>query len=367
MRSWFTIAVTSVFLSAAGMAVAFNPITDLASDPSEEQVSYPTASAPCPDPDGDQACNQFNPATGFHADGEWNPVLQVVAFLATSERVITIPVGGADPACGGAPSFFNLAGGTGQAQRGFCWSTDPAAGDFYTSSWIVGGGTTARIKHYDPAGTFIEEFIPPIDPATGSDMQISGLGMDYANGHMWGILRNNNPSGGPAPVSRLVEFEFVAGAPVLKQGPLDMPWNGGPSDRSSAGLEYNNSDCTIVALRQDALNSGGESTELTVVQDNVPAGVGGVSFLGFCGIPNNPCSGGGPGVNRPWGIAVVEDAPLRVIFSDLNIGPGPPPNCATISQPGDFHITNLPPVAGACISTAVEPSTWGRIKSNYAR
>lgn len=359
MRSWCTIAVTTVFLSAAGTAVAFNPITDLASDPSVEQVTYATASAPCLDPDGESACNEFT-ANGFQADGEWNPVLQVVGFCATTERIVIYPVGAADPNCGGAGSFFNLSV-TGQAQRGFCWGPDPAVGDFWTGSWTIAPSAVARLRHYDPTGVFIEE-AQFADVGNPGDMQCSGLAMDYERKHMWAILRNNNPEGGPAPVSRLVEFDMTTGYPVLRQGPMDMPWDGGPSTVSSAALEYNNIDCTIVALRQDANNIG--VTQLTVVQDNDPAGLGGVSHLGFCQIPNAPCTGGGPSVNRPWGIAVIEDAPVRVMFTDLNLE-GPP--CGAVVNPIDAHITNLPPVTGTCGVTAVEPSTWGRIKSNYAR
>jgi hypothetical protein len=154
----------------------------------------------------------------------------------------------------------------------------------------------------------------------------------------------------------------ASGTPVLIQGPIPVPWNGGPSAVSSAGLEYNNHDCTIVALRQDANNLG--VTELTVFKDNNPTGLGAPTFLAFCNVVNTPCTGGGPGSNRPWGISLVEDPNIGdyLLYDDLNLDAG---CAAVVNQAMDLHVLTLPTYQNQCSVVAVEPSTWGQIKGSY--
>jgi hypothetical protein len=345
MRALLAVAVG--IMATAGAASASSLVFD---DPAPG-TPVPEATAPC---DIDVFCgtHQLIDGSGFIADGEWNPVQLKEGWVTTNETIVII-----DELCG-ASSEFALSGGEyggiGVVTRAFAWGVNPADGDFWTGSWVVAGFAAAQLTHFNPAGVQIASFQIP-DPDTGLNMQISGLGMDHANGHLWGILRNN-PVG---TLSRFVEFDVNSGNPVLIFGPCPTAWNGGPSAVSSAGLEYNSTDCTILANRQDANNVG--TTELTVFQDLNPAGAGPCpAFLGFCNIVNTPCIGGGQGQNRPWGIALVESVPY-VITSDLNLAA----DCATPVLPNDFHILSTPAVTGQCATTAVEPSTWGNIKNNF--
>ncbi len=310
----------------------------------------PDALVPCTD---DVFCSSYTEqAGGYVADGEWNPASNSSGFMTTGgilvivdaicQPLVEIPCSGPN---------FDLS-----VPRGFAWDKDAASGKFWVGSWV--GATTVGLMHMDALGNEIA-FYPIPDPGTGLNIQPSGLAMDYSTGYLWAILRNN-PAG---TVSRFMVFDTNVPdgtQPVVLGGPWDTPWNGGPSAVSSAGLEYRQEDCTIVALRQDSNNLG--VTELTNFQD---VGIAAPTLLGFCSVVNTPCTGAGAGSNRPWGISLSEDPAFGayVLYSDLNLAVG----CGTIDQPQDFHIIALPPFPGECGATAVEPSTWGKIKHDYNR
>jgi hypothetical protein len=312
-----------------------------------------SASAPCTD---DLFCGNIPAAdtTAFYADGEWDPVSGNCGWVSTSETVaFTSSICGWTNTCtlNGFP--FNT---NGTIPRSFAYGL---SGDYWIGTW-TGATDPESITHVSSSCQTIASFVID-DPDTPANYQISGLALDRANNHLWAITRNN-PVG---TISRFVEFDIASGTPVLIQGPFPVPWNGGPSAVSSAGLEYNNHDCTIVALRQDANNVG--VTELTVFKDNNPALLGAPTFLAYCNIVNAPCTGVGSGSNRPWGIALVEDPNLGdyVIYNDLNLDAG----CVAqaIGPPIDLHIATLPSYQNSCDVVAVEPTTWGKIKNDYAR
>ena len=309
-----------------------------------------SASAPCTD---DLFCGNIPAAdtTIFYADGEWDPVSGNCGWVRIAETVaFTNSICGYVNTCtlNGFP--FNT---NGTIPRSFAYGL---SGDYWIGTW-TGAPDPESITHLSSSCQTIASFVID-DPDTPANYQISGLALDRANNHLWAITRNN-PVG---TISRFVEFNVASGTPVVIQGPVAVPWNGGPSAVSSAGLEYNNHDCTIVALRQDANNLG--VTELTVFKDN---GAGAPTFLAYCNIVNTPCTGAGTGSNRPWGIALVEDPVLGdyVIYDDLNLEPG----CGTApTGPAiDLHIVTLPSYQNSCDVVAVEPSTWGQIKNNYNR
>jgi len=350
MRVLFAVAV-SMLMSSAAFAVLDiqNP-----GDPGAGTV-VPDALVPCTD---DIYCSSFTePAGGYIADGEWNPVSNVSGFMTTGGILLLV-----NELCGevgqilpSGPNFDN------SIPRGFAWDKDPASGKFWVGSWAdVCPNPTAfvGIIHLDATGAEIGGYNYSDDPQLGPlcGGQVSGLGMDYATGRMWGIIRNN-PAGTVSKIA-LFDTNVPDGTRPPLLGVWDVPWNGGPSSVSSAGLEYRASDCTIVANRQDANNLG--VTELTTFQD---VGIAQPTLLGYCSIVNTPCVGAGQSTNRPWGISLSEDPAFGayVIFSDLNLAVG----CATIEQPGDLHIIALPQVTGVCGTTAVEPSTWGQIKHDY--
>jgi hypothetical protein len=286
---------------------------------------------------------------GFIADGEWDPGSGNVGFVTTNNTIVVIT------AICGLQGETNITGTDfpGPVTRGFAWGIQ--SGDCWVSSWLVGGAPAPKLYHLD--GTFnVLNSYSFLDTGTGLDMQCSGLAMDRDRGHLWAILRNN-PAG---TVSRFVEFDVNVDPPVILQGPFDVPWPGGPSAISSAGLDYNNSDCTLLALRQDVNNVG--ATSLVMFQDMNPSGLGGASLLGECSIANTPCVGAGTTINRPWGIALVEGEPNYVIFSDLNLAA----NCLDIAQPGDFQFISPPNLTGQC-GVAVNPTTWGQVKALYLR
>jgi len=347
MRALLAAAVLVV--ACTGPALA-RQIDATAADP------FPAAqvrsTAPCSD---DVFCSNIPAADSvfFYADGEWDPTSGNCGWISTTETVaFTNNFCGYLNTCtlNGFP--FNT---NGTIPRSFAFGRN---GDMWIGTW-TGAPDPESIAHVDPNCQTIANFVID-DPDIPTNYQISGLALDWQNNHLWGITRNN-PAG---TLSRFVEWNISSGSPVLIQGPIPVPWNGGPSAVSSAGLDYNQSDCTIVALRQDANNLG--VTELTVFKDNNPAGVGAPTFLAYCNIVNAPCTGGGPGSNRPWGIAVVEDPGIGtyVIYDDLNVDTG----CAAVAnQPIDLHIATLPTYTNLCDAVAVEPTTWGQIKGNYNR
>lgn len=310
-----------------------------------------SAAAPCSD---DLFCGNIPAAdtTLFYADGEWDPVSGNCGWIGIAETVaFTNSICGYVNTCtlNGAP--FNTIG---SVPRSFAFGL---SGDYWIGTWNAAGAEPEQLVHVASSCQTIAAFTID-DPDTPLNCQISGLGLDRANNHLWAILRNN-PAG---TISRFMEFNVASGTPVVIQGPVPVPWNGGPSAVSSAGLEYNNHDCTIVALRQDANNLG--VTELTVFKDN---GAGAPTFLAYCNVVNAPCTGAGQGSNRPWGIALVEDPNLGdyVLYNDLNLPAGCGNN--TVGPPVDLHILTLPAYTNSCDVVAVEPSTWGKIKGNYAR
>jgi hypothetical protein len=286
----------------------------------------------------------------FVADGEYDPVGLRSGFVTTENTIIIV-----DNICG-TQSVTDITGldFPGPVTRSFAWGI--GGGDSWVGSWNAPGFPPPKLYHLDSSFNTLNAYTFP-DPGTGLDMQFSGLAMDRDRGHLWGILRNN-PLG---TVSRLVELNVNVDPPVVIQGPIDMPWPGGPSAVGSAGLEYNNTNCTLLALQQDSNNVG--QTFLVVVQDVDPAGPSsGVALLGECQLTNIPCTGSGQGTNRPWGISFVEVEPAYVIYSDLNLLAG----CQSIGQPADFHIVAGPGVSGLCL-TPVTPATWGQIKASYKR
>ncbi len=344
MRILFAIGIATAVMALAGAAMA----TDMHS-PGDPAPGVPMFSAaPCTD---DVYCGEWDLTAaggGYIADGEWNPNGQV-GFVTTVNSIIVI-----DGICS-SPVVTDITGPDfpGPLTRGFAWGI--GEGDSWVGTWYSATGPQLpKLYHLDATFNVIGTYSFP-DPDTGLDMQFSGLAMDAANGHLWGILRNN-PTG---TLSRFVEIDINQDPPVLTQGPFDTPWPGGPSAVSSAGLEYNSQDCTLLAMRQDSNNLG--DTQMVVFQDDNPsATTEGVTLLGDCSIANTPCVGPGQSSNRPWGLALVEGGANYVIYSDLNLDVG----CGTIGQPADFHIIAPPPFVGVCLSP-VEESTWGQIKSRY--
>jgi hypothetical protein len=341
-------------VAVLGAAFAANTCSALASDihlPADRSAGPVLhAAAPCAT---DMSCGTKTLPDGFVADGEWNPTTQLSGFVTTSAVNTVVVIDGTCQEV--STNTITGADFPGPITRAFAWGVE--TGDSWVGSWrIPPAAPDPKLYHLDASFNVLAVYSFP-DPGTGLDMQFSGLAMDEERGHLWAILRNN-PAG---TVSRLVEFDISVDPPVILQGPIDAPWPGGASAISSAGLEYRSEDCTLIALRQDANNLG--ETSLVTFQDADPAGTTqGVTLLGDCSIENTPCVGAGASSNRPWGIAVVEDAAPHVIYSDLNLDA----TCGVIEQPADFHLVELPPVTGICL-TPVEPSTWGRIKSRYTR
>jgi len=350
MRVLFAVAV-GVLMSSAAFAVLDiqNP-----GDPGTG-VLVPDTLVPCTD---DIYCSDYTEAAGgYVADGEWNPVTNVSAFMSTGGVVVVRnelcgPVGEIFPT---GTSFDN------SVPRGFAWDRDPASGKFWVGSWsdVCPNPTSfIGIIHMDATGQEIMGWSYADDPrlAPQCGAQCSGLAMDYATGRMWAMLRNN-PGG---VTSKFACFD--TSVPDNVRPPLlgvwEVQWNGGPSSVGSASLEYQASDCTIVALRQDSNNLG--VTELTKFQD---VGIANPTLLGYCQLVNTPCVGAGQTTNRPWGFSLSEDPNFGAygIFTDLNLSVG----CANIIQPADFHIIALPQFTGQCGTTAVEPTTWGQIKNEY--
>jgi hypothetical protein len=297
----------------------------------------------------DLFCSADTLEAGFVADGEFDPSNQRCGFVTTNNTIIVV-----NTVCA-TQSETAITGDDfpGPATRSFAWGL--GSGDSWMGTWNV-PGFTPKLYHLDGNFNVIGTFNFP-DSGTGLDMQFSGLALDRDRGHLWGILRNN-PAGTNA---RLVELDINVEPPLVIQGPIDVPWPGGPSAIGSAGLEYNNGDCTLLALHQDTNNVG--ATLLVSLQDVDPAGpASGVTLLGSCQITNTPCVGGGTTTNRPWGLALVDGPPSYVIFSDLNVQG----DCATIDQPIDFHIVAGPQVTGQCL-LPVTQSTWGQIKAGYSR
>ncbi len=351
MRARLVVAGAIVCVIAVLGKAESTPVADrhVAGDPAPLAGGAPAA--PC---SFDQFCSNLTLTQGFVADGEWIPGLPQIGFVTTNNTIVTL-----DGACAVlGQSAITGPGFPGPVTRSFAWGVQ--GGDSWVGSWQVPGGPTPELYHLDSSLGVIASYVFN-DPGTGAAMQISGLAMDADRGDLWAILRNNNPNDPPnPPVSRFVEFDITVDPPVIIQGPIDVPWPGGPSAVSSAGLDYNSQDCTLLALRQDPNNVG--QTALVVFQDLNPSGAGGVTLLGECAIANQPCRGAGTTPNRPWGVALIEGASPYAIYSDLNLLA----DCAMIEQPADFHLAGLPPFSGQC-AAPVTPSTWGQIKARFAR
>lgn len=350
MRVLFAVAA-GLLLSTAAFAVldVENP-----GDSGPIGGGVPDALVPCAD---DIYCGDAaGTTTGFVADGEWNPSTNANGFM-TTEGTLTL----VDPICVGLGVILNLGGPSfdNSIPRGFCWDKDPANGKLWVGSWADASPPTTfvGIIHMDITGAEIASFAIP-DPRTGMPIQPSGLAMDYSTGHMWAMLRNN-PLGTNSAFMLLDTNVPDNVQPVVLFGPCDVAWGpAAPANVGSAGLEYLQEDCTIIALRQDSNSLG--ICELYKFQD---LGATCPTQVGFCNIVNVPCTGAGPSVNRPWGVSVPVDPSFGpyAIYSDISLGVG----CTGIGQPNDLHVVALPPVSGQCGTTAVEPTTWGKIKSDY--
>ncbi len=344
MRVLFAVAV-SMLMSSAAFAVLDiqNP-----GDPGSGPIT-PSSLVACGD---DIFCSNFTePGGGFVADGEWNPVGNVSGFITTSGIVLIKDALCAEVAqiLPAGPNFDN------SVPRGFAWDKSAASGKFWIGSWadVCPNPTSfVGIVHMDAAGAEIGAYAYPALGTCGA--QPSGLAMDYATGHLWMILRNS-PAGTLSKFAVLDTNVPDGTAPVLLGGPWDIDWGTG-----SSGLEYQASDCTIVANQQDANTTG--VAKLWKFQD---VGIAPPVALGSCDYNNLSCTNvaSTDATNHPWGISVSEDPAFGayVLFTDLNRALG----CATLVQPQDMHIIALPQVTGVCGTTAVEPSTWGQIKNQY--
>jgi hypothetical protein len=297
-------------------------------------------------------CNGFteHPDVSWYADGEWRAD-RTIGWVSTGNTIqITDELCGMGPVC--QPMFDPTNGGS--VTRGFAWGI--GAGDFWIGSWEE-PPFPAKLAHVDASCDVIAEY-ELIDPDTGLRYQYAGLAMDTANGHLWGNLRNH-PAGTP---SRFVELNINSGVPVVIQGPMIAPWPEGPSI-GHGGLEYNENDCTLIAMRQDpgATPQAGVA-RIGVFWDRHPAGESGVVFLNECQIfLSAHCTGttDQANPNHPWGISVVAPPDFTyVIFSEINLGP---PYCDVPTPPAisDLSFSSLPVHEGTCNFSAVEPTTWG--------
>ena len=292
-------------------------------------------------------CGLLGPYANTHwiADGEWEPTLDLFGFVsvdATTSRIIVV-----DPnTCG---EVFACDPAFATSYRAFAWGTQ--GGDMWVSGW----NPPVQLFHFDLTCGLIAQFDVGIE--------IAGLAMDFANGHLWAMQRS--PVGGPN--SALWEYDVTTGTPVLIQGPITVNWGGTTPGIGSAGLEYDNSNCSIVALRQDSNNVGRSS--IVVFFDLDPGGAGGVLWLASCDIVTTQfCQGAGTFINHPWGIAVRDTGPTdrRVVITDIDLIDA----CAIPPAGGgpiDLHYYAVPPSLAFCLTTAVEPTTWGQIKTMHKR
>jgi len=353
MRGLLSIFVIGAAVLAAGTVAAVG--NNNTADNSDSNAPPPIAGAPC----GDRLwCTSFaeEPNTSWWADGEWNPVTHNIGWVATSALVAyTGELCELGPVC---DPMIN------KVTRGFSWDPDAASEEYWVSSWHIPPDFIGALTHVDGAScTIIDDFVGfGPDPGTGLPWQFTGLAADYASGTLWAITRNN-PAG---TVSRFVEIDISTSPPTIIQGPIVVPWPEGPASSGSAGLEYRASDCTLVVLRQDVGSPPGAGTaRVAIFSDDNP----GVSYLGECQInltahctsnndPTNP--------NHPWGISVIEADPdfPYAIFSEINLAAG----CAVPAAPAvsDLSFVSLPGYESICEkTTAVEPTTWGRVKNSY--
>ena len=285
------------------------------------------------------------PNTHWVADGEWHPQLNLTGWCtvdATSSSIVFMNPQDCSVLFTCTPAAFTT------SYRAFAWGM--GGGDMWVSGW----NAPVALFHLDIGCNLIAQFDVGI--------QIAGLAMDFANGHLWAMQRS--PVGGPN--SMLFEYDITSGTPILKQGPIPVLWGGTAQGIGSAGLEYDNTNCTIVALRQDSGNIGVSSIE--VFFDLDPPGVGGVLWIANCSITTTAhCSGPGTFINHPWGIALNEGAPPnhKITITDIDLTGGVP-TCAIPAAgagPIDVHYYSVPTSPGFCVTTAVEPSTWGAIKA----
>jgi hypothetical protein len=300
-------------------------------------------------------CNSFteHPDVSWYADGEWRPD-GTIGWVSTGGTIQTT-----DELCGMGPVCAALVDAS--VTRAFAWGI--GAGDQWVGTWEIAGFPPAALIHLDADCNEIARF-SILDPDTGLNLQYAGLAVDTAHGHIWGNLRNN-PAGTP---SRFVELDINGAAPVVIQGPMICPWPEGPSI-GAGGLEYNENDCTLIAMRQDpgAAPQAGVA-RIGVFSDVNPAGVGGVAFLNECQINQTAhCTGTTQQAdpNHPWGISVVASPDFTyVIFSEINLDAA----CAVPAAPAvsDISFCSLPGYETLCgETTAVEPTTWGRVKNSY--
>jgi len=290
-------------------------------------------------------CGTVGPLVNTHwiADGEWEPTLDLLGFVtvdATSSSIVFMDPNTCTTFFTCNPSVFTT------SYRAFTWGIN--GGDMWVSGW----NEPVLLYHLDVGCNQIAVF-------NIAGLQIAGLAMDYANGHLWAMQRS--PVGGPN--SNLLEFDITSGIPELIQGPIPVSWGGAGPGIGSAGLEYDKTTCSIVALRQDSNNVGVSFIE--VFADLDPSGPGGVAYLANCDITTSQfCTGPGTFVNHPWGLALKENAApdRKVIITDIDLVAGcgiPGPGAGPI----DFHYYPLPAAPPACAATSVETATWGQIKA----
>jgi hypothetical protein len=350
MRGLLFVVVVGAAVLAAGTAAA---VTDFHTPDFGPTGSPPVASAPCQDR---LYCNSFtdHPDVSWYGDGEWRPD-GTIGWISTGNTIQTT-----DELCTMGPvcqPLFDPTNG-GSVTRGFAWGI--GAGDSWVGSWEI-LPFQAFLAHVDADCNVISE-IRLIDPDTGLGYQYAGLAMDTANGHLWGNLRND-PPGTP---SRFVELDINGAVPVVIQGPMIAPWPEGGSI-GHGGFEYNERDCTLIAMRQQVGGSPLVGTaRVGVFSDLNPTGAGGVAFLAECQINLTAhCTGTGDQANpnHPWGLSVVAGDFLYGIFSEINLDAG----CGVPAPPAvsDISFFSLPAYATECRTTAVEPSTWGRVKNSY--
>jgi len=347
-RAWMALTVAG-FL--AGACLLSNPAPAVAQD-SSQSTGYDGVAGTHPLPAGgngvgcapEALCGSVGPYPQTHwiADGEWEPTLDLVGFCtvdAASSSIVFMDPNSCTTFTTCTPAAFAT------SYRAFAWGIN--GGDMWVSGW----NPPVALFHLDFTCNLIQQF--------DLGVEIAGLAMDFANGHLWAMRRS--PVGGNT--SALLEYNITSGTPVLIQGPLTVNWGGGSPGLGSAGLEYDNSTCSIIALRQDTDNVGLSSIE--VFADLDPTGAGGILWLNNCTITTTQqCAGPGNFINHPWGLAVKENAAPnhKVIITDIDLVAG----CA-IPGPGagpiDLHYYPLPNAIPTCGATAVEPTSWGRIKA----
>ena len=350
-RAWMALTIAGVLTG-----VLSTSIPPAVAQDSSVSAGYDGATGTSPNPPGvgglacspEALCGAVGPYPQTHwiADGEWEPTLDLLGFCsvdATTSTILFMDPNSCTTFTTCTPGAFTT------SYRAFAWGIN--GGDMWVSGW----NPPVALFHLDFTCNLIAQF--------DLGVEIAGLAMDYANGHLWAMRRS--PVGGNT--SALLEYDITSGTPVLIQGPLTVNWGGTAPGIGSAGLEYDNSTCSIIALRQDSDNVGRSFIE--VFADLDPTGAGGILWLNNCDITTTQhCTGAGNFINHPWGIAVKENAApnQKVIITDIDLvaacaipGPG--------AGPVDLHYYPIPSAIPTCGATAVEASSWGRIKALHAR